>query len=109
MKRGPSQCRGPVIGVEHSIAQILKGRAVKLIGAGLCEYVDDAAGRAPILCIVTVGLDAKFLNGIGVGQDVAGVEQAGHVVAAIQVVVYSAGAAIDTAVNQGALLRKPEN
>ena len=88
MKGRPCQCGAPVIGIEHGVAQVLKGRAVKLVGAGLGEYVDDATGEAAILCVVTAGLNPEFLNGIWVGQDVAGVAQAGHIVAAIEVVVY---------------------
>src|ERR1051326_931714 len=35
MKRRPCQCRAPIIGVEYRVSQIFKGRAVKLICAGL--------------------------------------------------------------------------
>src|SRR6267378_3678720 len=35
MKGRPGQLRAPVIGIEHGVAQELKRRAVKLVGAGL--------------------------------------------------------------------------
>ena len=52
---------------------------MKLVGAGLGKHVDDATGKTSILRIVAVGLDSEFLDGIRVGQDVAGVSQVGHV------------------------------
>ena len=61
---------------------------MKLISAGLGKYVDNATREPAILCVVTIGLNTEFLNGIGIRQDVAGVAQAGHVVAAIEIVVY---------------------
>src|ERR1041384_99140 len=88
MKRRPGQSGSPVIGIEHSVAQVFKERAVKLVTARLGEHVDDATGITTILCVVTVGLDPAFLNRIRVGQNVSSVTQVGHVYAAIQIVVY---------------------
>src|SRR5260370_3016977 len=100
---GIGRSKTPIIGVEHGVTHILEERAVPVIGARLGEHVNDAVGKAAILGAIAVGLDAEFLHRIGTRKNVAGIAQSGHVVAAVEVVVHRAGAAIDTAVNQGAL------
>src|SRR5258708_13028390 len=71
MKRRPGQLGTPVIGVEHGIAQELKGRAVILVGARLGEYIDDAAGKAAILRVVPIVLNAEFLHAVRLSQHVS--------------------------------------
>src|SRR5262249_43034450 len=88
MVRRLGQSRSPIIGVELVISHELKNRTVKLVGAGLSDHVDDAAGIPSILCVVAVSLDLEFLNRIRIGQNITGVPQVGHVDAAVQKVVY---------------------
>ena len=106
---GLSQQRAPVLGVQRPVAQVLEGRAVVRVGARLRDDVDDAAGETPVLRVVAVGLDLEFLDGVRIGQDVAGVAQPRHVDAAVEVVVHRAGAAVGAAVDQRALLGKAEH
>src|SRR5712691_10476423 len=84
----------PVVGVKHGVAHIFKERAVPTVGARLGEHVDDTVGKAAILGAIAVGLDAEFLDGIGVGRNIAGIAQPGYVGAAIEVVVHRASTAI---------------
>src|SRR5438105_2144722 len=49
----------------------------------------DAIGAIPAGEVVAdVGLNAEFLDGIRVGQNVTGVAQVGHVYAAVQIIVH---------------------
>ena len=97
--------REPRIGVQVVVAEELEQRAVKLVAAGARDDVDHAAGEASVFGAVAVGHHAELFHRVGIGRDVAGVAQAGHVGAAIQVVVHRAGAAIHAAVDHGALFR----
>src|SRR6185503_12716418 len=53
--------------------------------------------------------DAELFDGVGIGGDVAGIAETGHVVAAVEVVVDGAGAAIDASINGGALFGETED
>src|SRR5437660_10344309 len=88
MERRAVQSRSPVICVKDRVAQVFESGAMELIGPGLGQHVDNAAGKTPVFSIVGVSLDLEFLYGIGVRQDVSGVTQAGHVVTAVQIIVY---------------------
>src|SRR5215467_2273612 len=56
------------IGGEGVVAIELEHGAVNLIGSGLCDQADDAAGIAAILCRVIAGEDAEFLHRVRVGR-----------------------------------------
>ena len=43
---------------------------MKLVGARLGHHVDHAAAAAGELGRVIIGLEAEFLNGVGVGSDI---------------------------------------
>ncbi len=101
--------REPRIGVQVVVAEELEQGAVKIVAAGAGDDVDDAAGEASVFGAVAVGDHAELFYRIGVRRDVAGVTQAGHVGAAIQVIVDRTGAAVHAAVDHGALLRKPQH
>src|SRR5713226_8576777 len=101
---GSGRSKAPRGGIENGVAHVFKERAVPIIGAGFGEHVDDAVGKTAIFGAIAVGLHAEFLYGIGVGRNVAGIAQPSYVGATIKVVVHRAGAAIHTAVDQGALL-----
>src|SRR4051794_27732013 len=91
MKWRPRQYGAPVISIEDSVAYVLKSRTVKVIRSGFGEHVDDAAGVPAVLRIVTIRLNTKFLDRIGIGQDVSRIAQASHVTATIQVIVDGPG------------------
>ena len=109
MVRSPGECRCVLICIEHRVANELKGRAVKLVGAIFGKHVDDAAGIAAILRIVAVRLDPKFLDCIGIGQDITLIPKIGHIGAAVEVVVNGGGAAVGAAVDQCSLFRITKN
>jgi len=77
-----------VVFLRQDIADELEHRPMELVGAVLGDHVNDAAGITAILCVVAVGLNPEFLDGIRVGQNVTGVAQVGHVYAAVQIVVH---------------------
>ncbi len=97
------------LALNSSGAQEIEDRAVILVRPRLGDDVDDAAGETAVFHAVAVGLDLELLNGVRVGQDVAGVAQPGHVDAAVEVVVHRAGAAVGAAVDQRALLGVAEH
>ena len=103
------QHSAPILGVETPVARVLEDRAAVPIRARLGHHIDHAAGEAPVLHVVAVGLDLEFLNGVRVGQNISGVAQPRHVDPAVEVVVHRAGAPIGAAVDQRALLGKTEH
>ena len=82
---------------------------MQLVRSRLGKNVDHAAREAAILGTVVVRDDAKFLHGIGVGRDIPGVSQAGHIGTAVEIIIDRSGAAIGAAVYHGALLRISED
>ena len=76
LERRRRQHRAPVLGVHLPVADVLEDRASDDVGARLGDDVDDAAGEAAVLRVVAVGLDLELLDGVGIGQDVAGIAQA---------------------------------
>jgi len=82
---------------------------VKLVGAVFGDHVDDATRKTAIFCIVGIGLNFEFLDGVRVGQDIAGISKVGHVDAAIEVVVHRARSAVGAAVDQCSLFGIAKN
>src|SRR5215813_8176789 len=56
--------RKPVVRVQHTVAKILKCRAVKLIASRARDYRNLPAGRAPVLRRKRRGLQTEFLHGV---------------------------------------------
>ena len=55
--------------VQNGVAEIFVNIAVELVGARLCDDVDDGAGVATVFGIEGIGDDAKLLDGVGRGLD----------------------------------------
>ncbi len=58
-----------IVGVELVIAKELVERKVRIVGPGLGDHVEDAAGGAPILRAEGVGIHLEFLHRVGIGVD----------------------------------------
>ena len=63
---------GPTVGVQILVLQDFKKTAVQLVGAGFEVDVDDRAGRAAILGVDAVRLDAHFADRFHRGPDRVG-------------------------------------
>ena len=60
----PPRPQEEVVRVKYSVAQVLVGLTVKIVGATLGAEVDDAAREASPLCTQIAGLNLELLNGI---------------------------------------------
>src|SRR5215204_2556216 len=65
----------PVVGVERVVAEVLVGRAAKLVRPGACDDADLRARRPPELGGVSGGEDAHLLQRLGGGQRVRAAER----------------------------------
>ena len=73
--------------IQVSVADVLEEIAVPLVGSGLGDYVDDAAGVLAVLCAVVAGLDAELLERVRHGEGRADVGIFVDVIAAVEQVV----------------------
>src|SRR5580692_4479008 len=73
-----------IAGIKRSIAEKFERAAVNLIGSGLDDLIDDAAGSSSILSRVIVSENLEFRNGIGVRIDNNVVAQKIVVVGSVQ-------------------------
>ena len=86
-----------VAGIEDVVADELPDGAVKVVGAGFGEHVDDAAGDDTKLCAVDVGLNLELLHGVDDGEEAVdgaaevGVDDAVHVVESFAVLLTEEG------------------
>ena len=86
-----------VAGIEDVVADELPDRAVKAVGAGFGEHVDDAAGDDAKLGAVDVGLNFELLHGVDDGKEAVdgsaevGVDDAVHVVESFAVLLSEEG------------------
>ena len=108
MQRGGRQ-RAPREGIEIVVAEELEDRTMEVIRSRAGNDVDHAAGEAAVFRTVAVGHHAEFFHRVRVRGDVAGVTQAGHIRAAVEEIVDRPRAAVDAAIDHGALLRKAEH
>src|SRR5579864_7788518 len=80
-----------IAGIDSAVADKLEKVSVKLIGAGVGNYVDSDCGIA-VLGGHVVGLDVELLDGIGIWEGQVGVDVMIVVVPAIELVIDVAGA-----------------
>ncbi len=86
--------------IEVPVAEEFECRAMEAVGAALGDDADDGGGVTAELGAVVVGNDIELADGVGVGNLVAGVAEAGHVEAAVEVVGDLADEAVRRAVHQ---------
>ncbi len=53
-----------IVGVEAAVAVELERRAVKQVGAGFCDHVDDSAAGMTEFRRIGVGIHLEFLHGV---------------------------------------------
>src|SRR5208337_3814286 len=56
-------------GVKLVVASELEGGAVKSLGAGTSDDIDDPAGGKAVFCAVVVAQDGEFADGVDGGKD----------------------------------------
>jgi hypothetical protein len=90
----------PPLRVQAVLADEIEQRSRECVGARLGDDVHHGAAEPPVLGRVAVGLHAELPDGVGVGDDVAGLPQTAHVGAAVKAVIDCAGAGIGRPVDQ---------
>ena len=86
--------------IEVAVAEELEDGAVEAVRAALGDDADDSRGVAAELGAVVIGDDVELADRVGIGNLVAGVAEAGHVEAAIEIVGDLADESVGRAVNQ---------
>src|SRR5581483_1893941 len=78
------RAREAVVGIELVVAQILKQRSVKTVGAGLCGSLQQCASDRSKLRVIVAGRDLEFLQRIDIGIDYGNTQDGAVVLGAIQ-------------------------